>query len=147
MSQEEVNELKHTLADYQSEVERVRCQLDMDTKTLSLLKQGKVTNLNSKDDFRWIKHLNAVDALQKKHDRVQVPCWEFFVESTVTKVIFACYSPVQVVTKEELFELIAGFLPDDFEFYTLLGARGDEAGYSFIRDETDLAKVYSFICY
>lgn len=112
-----------------------------------LLKRGKMTNINPNDAARWQKQSNVVAALRVAHNVPDdSPMYEIFVTSKSTNIVFACYSPIQVVSKEELYQLVEGFLPDGFDFGNLMGSPGDGCGHSYIRHTTDLAHVYQFTC-
>lgn len=102
-----------------------------------------MSNLSIHDQARWNKFMAVSNTISDP-----APCrsWTFFVHAEKSNVIYKCYSHKKIVSKEELYTLVAAALPDNFEIGTLLGTTAGSPGHGFIRKETDLEFVFDFTC-
>ena len=140
-------ELKDQVDLLESQYKSTQCQLAKTMSEIKLFALGEMTNLSCEDTARWNTASLAIDAIRNNHIKADHSNWMFFVTSISMNIVFSCHSPVQYVSKQELYELVVAHLPPRFCIGELRAPK-TPCDYTFVSlpDYINLAGTFTFTC-
>lgn len=145
MSDQEAKELKREIRKLKIQRRDMCGYIEAIQHKIGLFKLNKMTNLPYGDQARWKKHMAVISEIRKNNSNQKTNSWGFYVTSISTNIVFYCFSPVQFVTKTELYQLVVSNLP----FGVTIGEISSKVSCTKsipIGNEIDFAITHSFMC-
>lgn len=141
-----MEELVQQIEDCKVELRLVRHKQEETTKAINLFCKGKMSNQVCDREGRTPNAMQVRNYIAQKYKIEPNHGWRFYVTSIGANVVFNCYSPVKVLTRNDLCDLISASLPEDFDVGTVYGKSVWNFGYLPLKTQVDLAHTHSFTC-